>query len=48
MRLEGTRVPLVTESERNDNEANVEDQHDHAHALGHLPVEGDNGLKTKI
>jgi hypothetical protein len=35
--LDGARVPLVAESQGDDDEEDVEDQHHDAHALRHLP-----------
>ena len=44
--LDGALVPLVTEAERDDNEADVEHEHHDAHDLRHLPIERDDSLKN--
>ena len=37
-----THVPLVRETQGHDDENDVEPKHEHAHALGHLPVEDED------
>ena len=43
--LQRAPVPPVAEAQRDDDEENVEDEHDDAHALGHLPTA--NGTRVR-
>ena len=43
--LQRAVVPPVAEAQRDDDEENVEDEHDDAHALGHLPTA--NGTRVR-
>ena len=42
-RSEGANDPALREAEGDDDEDKVEDHHDSAHGLGHLPLEDDDG-----
>ena len=44
---EGANDPAFGEAEGDDDEDKVEDHHDPAHGLGHLPLEDDDGYEDK-
>jgi len=45
--LDRTRVEIVLESQWDEDEDEVEDEHGESHAFGHFPVEDENGQKDK-